>query len=544
MPVIANMCSSSLSLAFLFYKNVTFIEPGVISMKNKKKSVLKNLSFIKTRIGFLFVVSGLACTQSLAETIPDEGFVEGRPSLLGTTMLNLDTFDYQQSEYFIKGTATSYTNTTGYTSDGKWQIEPNGQADFKTRIVVYQPKDPAKFNGTVIFEWFNVSGGTEASSSWIMGHTELVRSGYAWVGISAQQPGIEKVDGVKILNVSMPLKAVKPKRYESLSHPGDAFAYDIFRQAAEAVIKPGNFKPLGELNIKQTIAMGESQSADHLLTYINTLAPQEKLFDGFIVHSRVHGAKTLEPDPGAERIDFKQRDTVKVREDLDVPVMIVQTESDLTVLGSYPDRQPDTDLIRTWEIAGTAHADRYVGGAGLTDKGTNYRVADVVETHYAVPLLVECDKPVNSGPQHFVVKAAIAAMNNWLSKGQAPTQADPLTIDDATGQFVRDEHGNALGGVRTPYVDVPIATLSGEGQAGFLSEDAGDNEFCSIYGTTKLFDDAKLASLYPTQRSYVSAVRQSLNKAVKKGFLLQADADLIEKSARKKKFGINKQNEQ
>ena len=30
-------------------------------------------------------------------------------------------------------------------------------------------------------------------------------------------------------------------------------------------------------------------------------------------------------------------------------------------------RQPDTDLIRTWELAGTAHADRYLltgGGVG------------------------------------------------------------------------------------------------------------------------------------------------------------------------------------
>jgi hypothetical protein len=68
-------------------------------------------------------------------------------------------------------------------------------------------------------------------------------------------------------------------------------------------------------------------------------------------------------------------------------------------------------------------------------------------------------------------------------------------------------------------VDVPVAVLSGEGQAG--------ESFCRIFGTTSLFDDAQLSELYPTEQEYVDAVRASTDAAVAAGFLLPPDAALI-----------------
>ena len=44
-----------------------------------------------------------------------------------------------------------------------------------------------KFNGTVVVEWLNVSGGVDAAPDWTFAHTELIREGYAWVGVSAQK---------------------------------------------------------------------------------------------------------------------------------------------------------------------------------------------------------------------------------------------------------------------------------------------------------------------------------------------------------------------
>lgn len=469
--------------------------------------------------------------MSLAACLPPmplEGPVEGTPMLVGTTLFKLEDVGYRQSEYFIQGKARSFTNTTPLSSDGKWSVEVDDEADFRTRIVVYQPIDDARFNGTVIIEWLNVSGGLEASSEWIMGHTELIRSGYAWVGVSAQKAGIDG-NGINLTGISAPLKKINPLRYGNLLHPGDKYAYDIFTQAAKAVVQPTWFKPLGELAVERAIAAGESQSADFMLTYVNAIAPLENLFDAYLIHSRVHGSASLSPETAGGIEDFASRPPVLVRDDLDVPVMMVQTETDLFVLGSYADRQPDGTNFRLWEIAGTAHADRYVSHYGLVDRGGNPKVAAVGEVNYAVPLLIDCGTPINTGPQHFVVKAAIAALDNWLRHGIAPASAERLAVDAATSTFVKDDVGNVVGGVRTPYVDVPIATLSGEGQTG--------NLFCSLYGTTDLFDAAQLAALYPDHATYVAAVTASVDNAVAQGFLLAPDGELIKAAAQSSNIG-------
>ena len=85
---------------------------------------------------------------------------------------------------------------------------------FKTRLLVYRPTNPKKFNGTVIVEWLNVSAGLDAAPDWSAGHVELIREGCAWVGVSAQIVGVE--GGPALVGiVSLPLKTVSP---EHLAH--------------------------------------------------------------------------------------------------------------------------------------------------------------------------------------------------------------------------------------------------------------------------------------------------------------------------------------
>jgi hypothetical protein len=135
--------------------------------------------------------------------------------------------------------------------------------------------------------------------------------------------------------------------------------------------------------------------------------------------------------------------------------------------------------------------------------------------------IIECSKPINSGPQNFVAKAAIAALDAWVRNGVAPAHANRLEVAGDPPALVRDSLGNALGGVRTSYVDAPIATLSGYGQ------DATASRLCSLFGTTELFDRDALAKLYPDHAAYVAAVNKSVDSAVASGFLLGADGDLI-----------------
>jgi hypothetical protein len=124
--------------------------------------------------------------------------------------------------------------------------------------------------------------------------------------------------------------------------------------------------------------------------------------------------------------------------------MDIQTETDLTgILAAYPARQPDSDRFREWEVAGTSHADAHLVGPNAST--------------------LDCGLPINNGPLHVVAKSAMRALTRWVTTGAAPVIAPRLDVDDSTGtpQIRRYGDGIALGGIRTPLVDVPVAALCG-----------------------------------------------------------------------------------
>ena len=135
-------------------------------------------------------------------------------------------------------------------------------------------------------EWLNVSGGVDDSPDWTLSHNELVREGFAWVGVSAQAAGVEAA------------RAIDPKEYSSLSHPGDSYSYDIFSQAGEAVRDDAG-TILGGLAPRALIAMGESQSACRLMTYIDAVQPVAHVYNGFLVHSQFGTGAPLSQPPEA-----------------------------------------------------------------------------------------------------------------------------------------------------------------------------------------------------------------------------------------------------
>ncbi len=111
--------------------------------------------------------------------------------------------------------------------------------------------------------------------------------------------------------------------------------------------------------------MGESQSAFALVTYVNGVQPLTRAFDGFFVHSRGAAPLAIPEDGAPADIAGSLFGTpTTFRTDTDVPVFDLQTETDVAgILGSAFARQPDTDLFRLWEVAGTGHADRHLLGA-------------------------------------------------------------------------------------------------------------------------------------------------------------------------------------
>ena len=57
-------------------------------------------------------------------------------------------------------------------------------------MVVYRPINPQRFDGTVVVEWLNVSGGVDAAAAWLTDHVQMIRSGMVYVGVSVQATGI------------------------------------------------------------------------------------------------------------------------------------------------------------------------------------------------------------------------------------------------------------------------------------------------------------------------------------------------------------------
>ena len=436
-----------------------------------------------------------------------------------TTAFDLSEVGYAEEEFFLTGTARAYANAGPLGLDGRWTVVPGATAPYRTRIVVYRPADRPRFNGTVVVEWLNVSAGIDAGPDWTLAHTALVRAGFAWVGVSAQRLGVE--GGQALLPVvSLPLKTVNPARYGSLSHPGDSFSYDIFSQTGAAVRRASSPSVVGGFRVERVLASGDSQSAFRLVTYIDAVHSLARVYDGYLVHSRgAIGAPLSEAPEAAIAVPGAAR----IRDDLDVPVLTLETETDLTLLGYFAARQPDAKRFRLWEVAGAAHADAYSLVAGARDLGTSPGIVAPILTASPVPGLIDCMRPVNSGPQHFVMSAAFAALDRWVRGGRPPRRAARLALRGSPPAIVRDAHGNARGGVRTPPVDVPIAAFTGE-QDGSL--------ICRILGTTTPFDAATLHALYPTHRAFVSAFRRAAARAVRRGVLLPPDAKLLRAWAR------------
>jgi hypothetical protein len=82
--------------------------------------------------------------------------------------------------------------------------------------------------------------------------------------------------------------------------------------------------------------------------------------------------------------------------------------------------------------------------------------------------------------------------------------------------LVLDDHELAVGGVRTPWVDVPIARTSG------LAPDESPMSF--LFGTGEVFDADTVRTLYPGGAAdYLARFGDALDRAIDAGFIVAAD---------------------
>lgn len=406
------------------------------------------------------------------------------------TQYDLAGNGYVEEEYFFEGTATRYSTPALTTGEAVSSGHP-----YRSRMIVRKPANPSRFNGVVVVEWVNVTSGYNLDALWQSSANSFMRQGYAYVGVSAQSVGIHQAN--------TGLVSWSPTRYGTLDVTGggafpfsstalrDALSYDIYAQAAKAVATPGKTDPLHGLPARRMlIAAGVSQSEGRLVSYYNSVEPLQNLFDGYYLFLGIGGT---------------------LRTDLPLKALKINTENDVLLLGEARARQADSDVLRTWEIAGTSHVS-YSSGA--------VRTPMLLRDGLPVADASVCTRPalsrVSPGP---VLNVGYVHLVDWIARDVAPPTAPRLTLTSVTPAVVaRDSFGNALGGIQLPDHEVPTATNTG------LNSGPG---FCFLFGSHEPFGAATLQSLYPTKQAYVDAVTASVQRNVEAGFLLPEDGQRI-----------------
>jgi hypothetical protein len=424
------------------------------------------------------------------------------------TDLPLAFHGWIEQEFFISGFANVY-DANKYISrrtDAPTATVISTDHPYKTNLVVRRPLHDSAFNGTVILEWTNVSPQHNNEITWFMLHDYLIQHGYAYVEVSAQADGLDApVTG---------LKAWSPVRYGSLdvtaqnSVPKDSLSFDIFSQAAVAV-RANLHGLMGDLKVKRIIGVGVSQSAFLLAVYTNSIQPLAHALNGVLL--QVGGQK--------------------IREDLDIPVVKLNTESEYLnglPLNQIDVLQPDREGrdghgaggFRLWAVPGTSHRDPFAAATRAAIYARDLPPARVPA----------CKAPPNSlNSIEPVEEALLDDLNRWVTTGKPPPHAPamdivsktpPKTYADVYGghNLARDSFGNALGGIRLPAEVVPIARVTGSNY--------GPGS-CSLDGSAQRFDASDLKILYPAHAIYVSKITAAANDLYAQGFILKSGRDAL-----------------
>jgi hypothetical protein len=431
----------------------------------------------------------LFAASLLAVPITGATKIDGKP--FNASVLDLAKQGYVEEEFFLTGTAKTYDIPRDQMSNG---TPSEASHPFKTRVVVRRPASAAKFNGTVIVEWTNVSEGFDNEVEWFHSGEHFVRSGYAWVGVSAQNVGVSA------------LKQRMSDRYSSLdvtdndTVKGDGLSYDIFTAAGLSVRGKSGPNILGGLKADRVIASGHSQSAGRLATYFNSVHPLTPVYDAVLLHGG--GGK--------------------MRSDLNVKIWKLLSETD--VLGQVAVRQADSDKFRTWEVAGVSHLDythaTQLVKLGLRSKETmlpNPAPGPARGNATPGPFNGCVHPPLSRIPGEYVQNALYDHMVRWVKDGTPPPAAPAIEIVTENGRpaIDRDSFGNALGGIRLAEHAVPTAVNSGENTG---------IGFCFLTGSHEDFDKARIGMLYSSHTSYVSDVKAATDRNLKAGYIVKADA--------------------
>lgn len=390
-----------------------------------------------------------------------------------------------------RATRTRYRLVGEYSFNGRWDVQPEEAAPYRTRLVVELPRVD-RFNGIVVVVWNNVSAGFDGMFAGVPTPT-MLDDGYAVVGVSAQYVGVQGDRG---------LVATDPVRYGALLHPGDNYSFDMFTQAVRVIANRDGAGSdiLGGFPVRHVVASGSSQSAGRLATLYNALHPAGLIDayhlplyfgNGTVVDST--GGEAVLPGPsGNWAMRMLPFGLHRLRDDLDAPVFVLNSESEAQVFTA--NQQRDSGRLIIWENAGASHIGSTAG-----------------DNRFGLPetRCKGCFAPSQ--------RAVWYHLRRWLGGGMTPP-SQPRIEKAPDGTLARDEAGNAVGGIRWPHVVVPL----GVHRAQPPTDGRAD-----LMGSTTAFQPETVRSLYGTREEYKTRFAAAVDDLVENGVVLAEDAGSV-----------------
>jgi hypothetical protein len=457
---------------------------------------------------------------------------------------DLAAHGYVEEEYLVSGNANVYD----WGADNKAVVR-TADAPYTTRLIVRRPIQRTRQSGTVVVEPLNPSNLFDLNIGWALSGDQFMRNGDVWVGFTSKPVAVQA------------LKTFDPQRYGSLSWANplplddprncadiqtivdppavrsrateDGLVWDIFSQVGAWLKSGAGSNPLAfgrgagrASDVDREYGFGYSQTGSMMITYINAIQPRvvaadgKPIYDGYFVGvagGAFIGAAPLNQCTPVPPLGDPRRSLRTAG----VPVVQMMSQSDyLTGIASrQPDGSTPPDLYRHYEMAGAAHAtpDELLYSA---------RSQDILAAGRDVPPMSCNEGPRSRFPSRIFVDAALQNIDLWSRDGlPAPPGRDILVQN---GQPVLDEFGNVVGGLRSPYLDVPTSTWRAS---------ATGASFCRIAGYEIPFDQATLDALYPTHGAYVRAVGRSVRDLVGDRYLTRADGQQLTREAAQSTIG-------
>jgi hypothetical protein len=351
-------------------------------------------------------------------------------------------------------------------------------APYTTRIIVRRPKNQAAFSGTAVSEALH-AGGRSLIFEW--SRQSILTRNHLFVEI---------VHSAANINL---LKTFNAARYASLSI-ATGQTNEVIAQVGRLIkSKTGPFAPF---DVRRVTLMGTSASSGTVRTYLaahpTLRMPDEKpIFDGFLLTS-TNGNTPLPI--------------------VDVPMIQMPTQTEVVTWAEQgiAYRRPDSDepgnRFRLYEVAGMPHNNSRDSPGFLNDP---------------------CTLPVTDFPAGAFTALALNHLVEWIATGKTPPRAPVIAVDQDTkgdgSHLALDEYGNAKGGIRNVWVDVPTATLGVMGKGKTTATD----RLCLLAGTKVPLPPDTVRKLYRTKDDYAARVEQRLKQFIADGWFLPEYADMV-----------------